>query len=232
MACWRIVETATELPEVSANVAKLATDKIDYLRLVSCDRYGFDVLTIPQARSISEMSGDCASEPDFHRRVAALADPLGHLAPCDALPDAERGFAPSLGECSGGESLDAGDIDSVLAGEVADQPQGAFGRRSRGGRSRLGKLVIPARDVRPARCGIRACHAGREWRFRACGCPILWNPILRSAHASCAGTRESQYPLRLALSWARLVDLSGCTTGRGRSLIRPYFASGPTSRRS
>ena len=91
MAGWRrIVETATELPETSANVANLATDEIDYLRLVFCDRYGLDVLTIPQARSISEMSGDCASEPDFHRRVAALADLLGHLAPWDALPDAER----------------------------------------------------------------------------------------------------------------------------------------------
>jgi hypothetical protein len=91
MAGWRrIVETATELPEISANVANLATDEIDYLRLVFCDRYGLDVLTIPQARSISEMFGDCASEPDFHRRVAALADLLGHLAPCDALPDAER----------------------------------------------------------------------------------------------------------------------------------------------
>ena len=101
MACWRIVETATELPEVSANVAKLATDAIDYLRLVFCDRYGLDVLTIPQARSISEMFGDCASEPDFHRRVAALADLLGHLAPRDALPDAERGFAPQLGRVLG-----------------------------------------------------------------------------------------------------------------------------------
>jgi hypothetical protein len=102
MAGWRgIVETATELPEVSANVANLATAEIDYLRLVFCDRYGLDVLTIPQARSISEMSGDCASEPDFHRRVAALADLLGHLAPWDALPDAERGFAAQLGRVLG-----------------------------------------------------------------------------------------------------------------------------------
>jgi len=84
------VEPATELPEIPANVAKLAADEIDYLRLVFRDRYGFDVLTIPQARSIAEMFGECGSEPDFHRRVAALADLLGRFAPWNALADTER----------------------------------------------------------------------------------------------------------------------------------------------
>ena len=63
---------------------------MDYFRLVYRDRYGASVLTVPQARSISEFFGSCDSEADFIRRVTALADLLAHLAPFDQLTADQR----------------------------------------------------------------------------------------------------------------------------------------------
>jgi hypothetical protein len=75
------VNTAPARPDPPAEVARLVADEIDYFELVYRDRYGSKVWTIPQARSISELFGDCDSAEDFSRRLAALADLLGKLNP-------------------------------------------------------------------------------------------------------------------------------------------------------
>jgi hypothetical protein len=89
--CWeRHVDVGTALPDPPADVARLAADEIDYFELVYRDRYGSKVWTIPQARSVSELFGDCESADDFSRRLTALADLLDKLDPYDQLPEDEQ----------------------------------------------------------------------------------------------------------------------------------------------
>jgi hypothetical protein len=91
MSCWRRhVDAPTLRLAVPPNPAAAVADELDYLRLVFRDRYRVDVLTVPQARSISELFGGCDSEADFHRRVAILGDLIGHLTPHAALSEDER----------------------------------------------------------------------------------------------------------------------------------------------
>lgn len=73
------VERAVSAPP--ADVARRASDEIDYFSLVYRDRYGAKVWSIPQARTISELFGECGGAEDFQRRVASLADLLSQLAP-------------------------------------------------------------------------------------------------------------------------------------------------------
>jgi hypothetical protein len=86
----RIVDTGIAFPEPPADVARRAADEIDYFELVYRDHYGSRAWTIPQARSISELFGECETAEDFQRRVAALADLLGRLQPHDQLSDEDR----------------------------------------------------------------------------------------------------------------------------------------------
>jgi hypothetical protein len=89
--CWRRhVDLGLALPDPPPDVARLAADEIDYFELVYRDRYGSKVWSIPQARSISELFGDCDSAEDFARRLAALADLLGKLDPYEQLSDEEQ----------------------------------------------------------------------------------------------------------------------------------------------
>jgi hypothetical protein len=91
LGCWqRHLDAGPTLPDPPADVARLAADEIDYLELVYRDRYGSKVWTIPQARSISELFGDCDSAEDFARRLAALADLLGKLDPYGELSEEEQ----------------------------------------------------------------------------------------------------------------------------------------------
>jgi hypothetical protein len=91
LPCWeRRLDVGPSLPDPPADVARLAADEIDYLELVYRDRYGPKVWTIPQARSISELFGDCDSAEDFSRRLAALADLLGKLDPYGELTEEQR----------------------------------------------------------------------------------------------------------------------------------------------
>lgn len=91
MQCWRRqVDAPTVTRDIPPDPARAVADELDYLRLVFRDRYHVALLTIPQARSISELFGTCNSEADFHRRIAVLADLVGHLAPHDALEPEER----------------------------------------------------------------------------------------------------------------------------------------------
>jgi hypothetical protein len=86
----RIVGTGVGFPDPPADVARRAADEIDYFELVYRDHYGSRVWTIPQARSISELFGECETAEDFQRRVAALADLLGRLSPYEQLSDELR----------------------------------------------------------------------------------------------------------------------------------------------
>lgn len=91
MSCWRRhVDAPTPRLAVPPNPAGAVADELDFLRLIFRDRYHVDVLTIPQARSIAELFGSCDSEADFHRRIAILADLVGHLTPQAALSEDER----------------------------------------------------------------------------------------------------------------------------------------------
>jgi hypothetical protein len=91
MPCWRRhVDPPRPRFAIPPNPAGAVADELDYLRLVFRDRYHVDVLTVPQARSISELFGGCDSEADFHRRVAIVADLIGHLTPHAALPEEQR----------------------------------------------------------------------------------------------------------------------------------------------
>jgi len=91
LPCWqRHLDVGPALPDPPADVARLAADEIDYFELVYRDRYGSKGWSIPQARSISELFGDCESAEDFSRRLAALADLLGKLDPYGELDEAEQ----------------------------------------------------------------------------------------------------------------------------------------------
>jgi hypothetical protein len=91
LACWeRQAEVGEALPAPPPDVARLASDEIDFLGLVYRDLYGSKVWPIPQARSISELFGDCDSPEDFARRLAALADLLAKLDPYTELSDEEQ----------------------------------------------------------------------------------------------------------------------------------------------
>jgi hypothetical protein len=91
MSCWRRhVHPPAAQHAIPPNPAGAVADELDYLRLVFRDRYHVDVLTIPQARSISELFGSCDSEADFHRRIAVLTDLVGHFTPQAALAEEER----------------------------------------------------------------------------------------------------------------------------------------------
>jgi hypothetical protein len=74
-------------PDPPPDIARRAADEIDYFALVYRERYDSRVLTIPQARSISEIFGDAESAEDFQRRVASLADLLTRLDPYDQLDE-------------------------------------------------------------------------------------------------------------------------------------------------
>jgi hypothetical protein len=90
--CWeRVVADPTPaVGEPPPDVAERSADEVDYFRLVYRDRYGASVLTVPQARSISQFFGTCDSEADFTRRVTALADLLAHLQPYEQLSPEEQ----------------------------------------------------------------------------------------------------------------------------------------------
>jgi hypothetical protein len=89
--CWqRRLDVGPSLPDPPADVARLAADEIDYFELVYRNRYHSKVWSIPQARSISELFGECESAEDFARRLAALADLLGKLDPYGELDEAEQ----------------------------------------------------------------------------------------------------------------------------------------------
>jgi hypothetical protein len=89
--CWQRTHTMrVSLVDPPADVARRVADEIDYLTLIYRDRYGARLWTIPQARTISELFGECDSGEDFQRRVAALADLLSRLDPHDQLDEADR----------------------------------------------------------------------------------------------------------------------------------------------
>lgn len=91
LACWqRLVETRALRLDPPTDAARRAADEIDFLTLVYRDRYGGRLWTIPQARTISELFGDCESAEDFQRRVAALADLLSQLDPYGQLGEQAR----------------------------------------------------------------------------------------------------------------------------------------------
>jgi hypothetical protein len=88
-ARW-VVESRTTFPDPPPDVDRRAADEIDYFALVYRDRYGSKVLTIPQARSVSELFGECEDAKDFQHRVAALADLLARLDPYNELDEDAR----------------------------------------------------------------------------------------------------------------------------------------------
>jgi hypothetical protein len=91
--CWeRIVETRATSPlDPPPDLPRAISDEVDFLRLVARDRFGIgDAVPVPQARSISELFGQCDSGEDLQRRLAALGDLINRFAFVDALPLADR----------------------------------------------------------------------------------------------------------------------------------------------
>jgi hypothetical protein len=86
----RLVESRVSFPDPPPDVARWAADEIDYFALVYRDRYGSRILTIPQARTVSEIFGDAESAEDFQRRVASLADLLSRIDTYDQLDEVQR----------------------------------------------------------------------------------------------------------------------------------------------
>lgn len=83
----RFVDVEPALPTPPKDVAERAADEIDFFALVYRERYDARVWTIPQARSIADLFGDCADADNFQHRVAALADLLARLDVSDQLSE-------------------------------------------------------------------------------------------------------------------------------------------------
>jgi hypothetical protein len=160
LECWeRKVEAGPERRDPPPDVARRAADEIDYFTLVFRDRYGGNVWKIPQARTISELFGDCNSAEDFQRRVAALADLLARLDPYPQLEEEERldEAGSRVGSLVALERLMTRDhpevVNAVKIMRLIPQARNAFPIHSGGDR-----LIQALRD-------LGADFPARDWRL-------------------------------------------------------------------
>jgi hypothetical protein len=181
--CWtRIIETRIASPlDPPRDLPRSISDELDFLRLVARDRLGIsDAVPVPQARSISELFGECDSAEDLQRRLATLGDLINRLDFIDALDPTDRN------DGQGQKLKSLGALDKLL--EVKQT-----GTSGTGGPVSVLRSIVRVRNTFP----MHTQPATRE-SFRAVGIDyppadwhIAWTQILLGFWSAIRRVREA-----------------------------------------
>jgi hypothetical protein len=89
--CWELTyEPGKELSAIPNDLAARVSDEIDFLNLAFKEVHRTKILTIHNARSVSDLHGRCETADEFMNKVAILADLTAHISVIKLLPEELR----------------------------------------------------------------------------------------------------------------------------------------------
>lgn len=181
--CWqRRVETNVRaLADPPADLPRAITDELDFLQLVARDRLGIKAaVPVRQARTIAQLFGECKSQDDFHRRLAAIGDMISGFGFIDALA------AEDQTDETGAKLASLNALDKVLEVHAAAPT-------TRGGPVASLRSIVKARSTWP----IHSQDEARK-RFRELGIDYppadwssAWTLVLTALWDGIHGVREA-----------------------------------------